>query len=186
MITNRARTPKNANSRGLHDDNVKWRLETESEASVLGNQFAQVVSLVASGSVDKLIEKKKVYPSCKKIFWEEVRFNPALENANDSYAHDAHRIEETQYWKKGGQKFFGAPRFSKSRNESGPLAPTEFANLFEKPTVVFERSGVLHPFSRAKQFNRPQPSADPEKVKHTCLCIYFISDLADVLLLLQF
>lgn len=148
----------------------KWRYEEISEESVLGRQFAHAIVKVATGNGDELLKKKKEYPPCKKIFWEEPRFNAALENTNSNYAYDAHALEETKHWKKAGKKFVGGPRFAPPRNFNGPLAPEEFEHCFERPTVVFERSVELHPFERAKRYTKPRGkcAANPEKVRpHT-------------------
>lgn len=175
MIVNRAKTPVDGGSRAKNRENVKWRLENTSEASVLGNQFAQVIMMVASGSADQVLHKKKAIPPCKTVFWEEPRFNPAIENTNDTYAHNAHRIEETNNWKKGGKRFVGGPRFAVEPNK-GPTLPAEYAHLYEKPTVVFERSGQLRPFSRARQFNKPHEhcSPNPERVSTTVALLYVV------------
>lgn len=172
MIISRAKGAKSLNdlsSRQVDPKNKeasKWRFENTSEASVLGNQFAQVIEMVASGNSDQVLHKKKVHSPCKKVFWEEPRFNPAIENTNDSYAHNAHRLEETKYWKRKGKKFVTGPRFAPEVPTHGPLIPAEIEHLFEKPTLVFERSGQLRPFSRARKFNVPHEhcTPNPEKV----------------------
>lgn len=172
MIISRAKTAKTFNELNPQqvtttDRNAsKWRYENTSEASVLGNQFAQVIMMVASGSADQVLNKKKVQSPCKKIFWEEPRFNPAIENTNDTYAHNAHHLEETKYWKRKGKRFVTGPRFAPEAPTHGPLIPGEIKHLFEKPTVVFERSGQLRPFSRARKFNVPHEhcTPNPERV----------------------
>ena len=78
----------------------KWKLDSVTEDSVLGQHFANAVMMVASGNADALVNKKKINPPCRKIFWEEPRFNASLENPNNSYAFDAHKLEESKYWKK--------------------------------------------------------------------------------------
>ena len=149
-----------------YEYNDKWKLENTTEASVLGRQFAQAVIMVATGSSEEVLHKKKEYPPCKKIFWEEPRYNAALENPNGNYAFDAHMIEETKHWKKAGKKFVGGLRFPAPRNHNGPLLPGEFPHIFEKPVIVFSRSGELRPFTRARKFNKPMDRSvsNPEKV----------------------
>lgn len=135
----------------------------------MGMHFAQAVIMAATGNADAIIHKEKVYPPCRKIFWEETRYNPALENPNNNYGYDAHMIEEQKYWKKAGKKFVGGPRFAPPRNHNGPLLPEEFAHLYEKPIPVFERSVVLNPLERAKWINRPKDRSVPNAEK----VIYF-------------
>lgn len=144
----------------------KWKLDDINEESAMGSQFASAVIMVANGNADAVIHKKKEYPSCRKVFWEETRFNPSLENPNNNYGYDAHMIEEKKHWQKGGKKFVGGPRFAPPRNHNGPLLPEEFAHLFEKPVPVFERSVVINPFQRAKRINKPRDRSvsNPEKV----------------------
>jgi hypothetical protein len=156
----------------------KWKLDDLNEESVMGSQFATAVVMVATGHAEAVIQKKKEHPPCRKVFWEEPRFNPALENPNNNYGYDAHIIEERKYWQKAGKKFVGGPRFAPPRNHNGPLLPDEFAHLYEKPVPVFERSVVLDPFRRAKHVNRPRDRSvsNPEKVTHIGkYCITYIS-----------
>lgn len=182
MIISRAKTAKSQNDLNPQKINTKdrnaskWRFENTSEASVLGNQFAQVIMMVASGSSDQILQKKNVHSPCKKVFWEEPRFNPAIENTNDTYAHNAHRLEETKYWKRKGKRFVTGPRFAQEASNRGPLIPAEIEHLFEKPTVVFERSGQLRPFSRARKFNVPHEhcTPNPERVGTQILLPYFL------------
>lgn len=172
MIVSRAKTPNDSSSRDKRKENDKWRLENTSEASVLGNHFAQVIMMVASGNADQVLHKKKVIQPCKKVFWEEVRFNPALENTNDVYAHNAHHIEESSHWKRGGKRFVGGPRFA-TEPSNGPILPAEYAHLYEKPTVMFERSGQLRPFSRARKFNKPHEHCTPNAERVRIMCISY-------------
>ena len=144
----------------------KWKYDSTTEASVLGSQFAHAVIMVANGNADDVIKKKKTHSPCKKIFWEENRYNPALENTNNNYGYDAHAIEEVKHWKKGGKKFVGGSRFAPPRNHNGPLIPGEIEHIFEKPITMFERSVTPHPFERARKYNKPRNRSvpNPEKV----------------------
>jgi hypothetical protein len=156
-----ARIPVN----GL-DYNSKWKYENVSEESVMGHQFAQAILLVASGQSEEVTKKKKKIDPCRKIFWEEHRFNPALENSNGNYAFDAHFYEESKHWSKAGKKFVGGLRFPAERDHCGPLNPAEFPHVYEKPISMFNRSGELRPFDRAKRLSRASERviSNPEKV----------------------
>ena len=151
-------------ARNGNDD--KWRLEKTSEASVLGKQFAQAIAMVANGNTDVLLHKKKEYPPCKKIFWEELRYNPSLANKNNNYAYDAYELEQTKYWSKAGKKFVGGLRIPLPRNLTGPLLAEEYPHCFERPVSVFERTRDVRPFSRARKYNKPKDRSvtNPQKV----------------------
>jgi hypothetical protein len=149
-----------------------WKLDTgrsratgNNEDAVNGRKFAQAIALVAAGRYEEVV-KKKEFPAFKKIFWDEPMHNPPIANAPESYAHDAHDIEQSRYWKRAGNKFYAGDRLEHHhRDHDGPMNPEEFPHLFERPQLVFSRSRDLQPFSRARPYNKPvdRCGVNPEK-----------------------
>jgi hypothetical protein len=133
----------------------KWRYEQESEASILGSNFAFAIAAIATGNKDKLlgtVQQPKSAPAFRKIFWEEPQYNPSLNHGSTLAGYNAYLLEEEKHWKKTGAEFERKPReFGRVKSGGGPRKPEEFPYVFEKPHVAYERSGEVRPFSRVKK-----------------------------------
>eukprot|EP00601_Ochromonadales_sp_CCMP2298_P029746 CAMPEP_0173330342 /NCGR_PEP_ID=MMETSP1144-20121109/3198_1 /TAXON_ID=483371 /ORGANISM="non described non described, Strain CCMP2298" /LENGTH=265 /DNA_ID=CAMNT_0014275013 /DNA_START=91 /DNA_END=885 /DNA_ORIENTATION=- len=144
-----------------------WKLELQggNEQAINGRKFAQAIALVAAGRYEDVVKKKKEFPAFKKIFWDEPLHNPPIANAPESYAYDAHDIEQTKFWERAGKKFRTGDRMEAPRDYRGPMNPKDFPHLFEKPILCFPRNRVLQPFSRARKYNKPleRCEVNPEK-----------------------
>lgn len=143
-----------------NQDEGSWKYEKTSEASIVGYHFAQTIASIASGKINtdtilKQSKETKNFPAFKKIFWEEKRYNPTIENAHIDYSIDAHIREESTYWKKCGKKFRTGERFEQARDHFGPLLPGEHEKLYEKPIKMFGRNRKINPFHIARQYNQP-------------------------------
>jgi hypothetical protein len=141
--------------RSRADDDPKWKLEQESEAAILGNNFAYAIAAIATGNKEKLIDynNKKQYKSFRKIFYEEPHFNPPLNQASVSSGFDAHLTEQQFHWKKHGTVFPHQERKFDRPKDSGPKKPDQFPFVFEKPIKAYEREGEVRPFSRVKKIS---------------------------------
>ncbi len=139
--------------------NARWQMEQESESSVMGMQFAKAIASIAVGQYKDLAEvkkKKKVFPPFKKIFYDEVRYNPPLGNTHMSYEYNAHYKEEERYWKRTGTKFSDDPKVGNYHlPDQGPKNPPEFPYCMERPVKVYGRSREVQPFATAHKYNKP-------------------------------
>eukprot|EP01038_Epipyxis_sp_PR26KG_P007037 gene7037-9609_t len=144
----------------------KWRLDEDTEHAYKGSEFARTIAALALGKYET-IEKKKEKPlPVKKIFWDEVRYNPPLGNTHICNEHDAHEIEQLKYWKRLGTKFNFDQRLATHITETGlrgPKKPQEFPHSLEAPVQVFERKRVVYPFDVAKQYQKPVERIVPSK-----------------------
>lgn len=147
------------------NDQDKWRYDEDSEAALLGSEFAFAVASLASGNYEAVKPKKKAVPT-KKVFWDEKKYNPPLANTHISYEFDAHIKPTERYWSRCGSKFTNDLKLAKHVHDAalmGPVKPVEFPHCFERPITVQERKGIIRPFSRSHKYTKPIERQVPSK-----------------------
>ena len=138
------------------DSNRPWKLAEGSQlsqASLHGEDYAETIrSLALGGSKSEpSLQQNFEYPSFKKVFFMEPRYNPALDNTHMSYEMDAQIKEQEAAWAKGGKVFSGEPRFPKwyvQPTPGGFLKVEEIPKVSEKPVLYYPRNGEVRPFQR--------------------------------------
>ena len=136
------------------------------EAQYIGNKFAETITDLATGHYKP--KSKKRADAFKKVFWDDPKYNPPLNNTHICYEYDAHFKEESAYWHRGGKKFTNEPRLAKIGGgifllrsflfiqinvsvpflDMGPKKPEEFPHFFEKGTTVMKRKGKIRPYDQ--------------------------------------
>lgn len=155
-----------------------FKVDGESSASLesfQGKEFAHTVTYISRGDY---VPEKKQYPSFRKIFYEEEKFNPAVGNPNSTAAFDSFEKEQTAHWQRKGPIFNKQDRFAENRsfNVRGPVKPEEFPHVFEKGEKYFGRERKILPYLRAQLYTRPMPKCDEEKRQVSVLGVYANSD----------
>jgi hypothetical protein len=145
------------NASQVSDDNISKVIEE-------GEHFAAAVASLATGNY---VPEKKNYPSFKKTFWEEPRYNPSLSQADQEYGFPAHTKEESAHWSSKGHIWDIERRFipPKPLNETGPIKRNEYSQFFENGQKYFGRKREILPLLRAKIYTRPLDRCDEEVLK---------------------
>ena len=142
------------------DEKSQWKLDVvASEQSILGDQFADAVALVATGNYDRLVQKAHKPPQ-KTIFWEEPKYNPPIANTHICYEYDAFYKEDERYWQRTGNRFMTGKRIDPP-NFEGPRKYEEVPHCIEKPIKMYGRKREEMPFVRAHPYNKPVHRIDP-------------------------
>jgi hypothetical protein len=159
-----------------HRDDPKWRYEQESEAAIVGSNFAYTISKKAAGIKDKsLVSGRKSASPFRKIFYEDPIYNPALNQSSVVSGYDASLIEAQSHWSSFGNQFSQEGRKFGNSKDVGPKKPEEFPFVLGRPVTAFEKgNGEMRPFSRIKKVSS---QARMEKVDFCvvlcCLIMYF-------------
>lgn len=129
-----------------------------------GQQFASAVASLATGNY---VPVKKEYPSFKKTFWEESRYNPAISQTSQEYEFTSHIQEESSHWGGHGHHFDTEKRFipPKPTSERGPRKREEYPHFFESGQKYYGRKREILPLLRAKIYTRPLDRCDEETQK---------------------
>jgi hypothetical protein len=132
--------------------------EAPTEASVLGSYFAQAVAIVATtnrNDLRVLTSPKQHIPPLRKMFWEEPKYNPPIENTHITAGVESHIKEEQAHWKLRGKPFPPELPQPSREKDKGPKKPEQFPHIMEKPIKQFGRKRVLHPELKVtKNFHR--------------------------------
>jgi hypothetical protein len=137
--------------------------------SLEGKEFAHTVTYISRGDY---VPEKKQYPSFRKIYYEEEKYNPGMANPNDTCAFNSFEREQTQHWQRKGTIFDKQERFQdmKGYNSRGPVKPDEFPHVFEKGEKYFGRERKILPYLRAQLYTRPFAKCDEEKRQVSLWC----------------
>ena len=134
---------------------TNWKFECDSEVSVIGSCFAEAVTLMATHQHDHL---KQVKVPSKKVFWEESKYNPPLQNTHITSGFEAHFTEERLHWSRKGKRFPPELPQPSREKDKGPKKPEEFPKIFEKSVVVVPRSNkstsFLHVYKASKSYSK--------------------------------
>lgn len=123
---------------------ANFKLESESEASVIGSCFAEAITLLANKQHNQF--NRPIIPR-KKVFWEETRYNPPLANTHISAGYEAHLTEERLHWSRRGRRFPPELPQPSREKDKGPKKPEEFPKIFEKPVPVIHRRNESRTFT---------------------------------------
>ena len=130
-----------------------------------GNDFARTISQISKGEYEP---EKATYPKFKTTFWEESQYNPSIANTQQiGYDHNAHSVEQTNYWKKKGHVISQTKRFVEPPPPklAGPKKTEQYPHFFEKGEVYYGRSRKINPFATAKQYTKPLDRVNKETLK---------------------
>lgn len=142
---------------------VQWQLdENDSVASVtnraLGNEFANAIVAVATGTYDSVVSVEKKYPPFKQVFWDDSKYNPPLANTHLSYELSSQIDDIERSWKKAGHRFTTDRRMARHIAFTGLRGPTkseEYPYCMERPQKLVGRKREIKPFAVAHKYNKP-------------------------------